>query len=223
MPFVKCKEQVFYRIEHPSNVWEDGKKSFNSSSLNQFSRNWRETQSPNPNSKSVRRKALKAELADSYGELTGNMHRAKIEEFRKTKNLAFSALKCLDDHLLAQRELTLELIRRVRFPESVSRMHCCFLASQESSVPYWWHHLATQGNSINKVFQVVCTGVFSECDADCLAPLELQTVASLEAIADRYWSGGNTPCMSSEVLFLGDLRIVKELNVTKILAKHDIS
>ena len=220
MPNVKCNDQVFYRIEHPSNVWEDGRKSFCCSSLNQFTTNWRQTQCPKPNGRSVRRRALKAELAGSYDKLITNRQSADAEDFKKTASLATSALKCLDDHLLAQRELTLELTRRVKFPESVSRMHCCFLASRESLVPYWLHHLDTQGGSIRKVFKVVGTGVYSECDADLLVPLELQSVASLEAIAERYWRGGNTLFKSSEVLFVGTLRIVAELNVRELLDRH---
>jgi hypothetical protein len=211
----------FYRIEHESTVWQPGQDFKCGETDNEFTRNWKSQCTRILHGDPPKPTAVDEVLVSIYNSLGKANGANTLPEWKTLQPTLLKVFHSLAEPILANRELTFELVRRDSFSHLPSRMSCLFLIpDREDGVRFWWKKLKTQGPGRSRLFRVKAEGEYHRGNSSILMPLQTHAIDEWTAKAKRYWVGDPDECEQDEVLFVGDVRVEEELDPNDFECAH---
>jgi Protein of unknown function (DUF2441) len=217
------KKLNFYRIELESTSWCPGQNLQFGHRENVFTRNWRSQEAKPPDPRTCSGEFINLQLMDFYNAVIKPENQSKtLADLPAVTNVLREALEGFNYALLANREFAFELVRRERFPDRPSRMHCIFLVPDSTeSVKFWWEELKSQGKSKRRLFRVAGYGTVHRVNQKLLNPLRTCSIREWEAYANAYWSDQASTSVQDEFLFAGNIEILSEINLDEFGLNND--
>lgn len=128
-------------------------------------------------------------------------------------NLPQTAYDIANHFVMLSRELLWEAIRASDYPEAPSRQRALWLLPDLAAVRHWQARLKHPAEKATQVVEVLATGVVHVCDAALLTG-DSEALDDTYRKARDYWSGmiaaqGSEP----EILFRGELEVVRRVEV----------
>lgn len=118
----------------------------------------------------------------------------------------------LSNSRIVKRELALEEIRKLYYPDRPSRKNCIWLCT-ERELSHWLDYITRGG----KVFQVLADGTFFAA-SDSLLPNGIKGYQDCLEASHAYWNPSQDIMLADdlEYLFYGELEVVKQLDEEEI-------
>lgn len=107
-----------------------------------------------------------------------------------------------------KREMALEVIRKEKHPELISRFHCIWL-SDKNTLPYWIGQLP------GKVYRVSATGIIFESSDNFLCGDEDREYEDIKKDCYKYWEAPfetEMDYIKKEYLFQGKIKVLERID-----------
>lgn len=120
------------------------------------------------------------------------------------------ATDCLGQSMNIIRELTFEAIRREFYPELPSRHNCIWLTLDDKLSVQFWKNLVHGSNK--RIFRVETEGIIHRAAHKWLIGGTIP-LNEINSMAHKYWRGEDSGSIEDEILFVGKVIILDEVNM----------
>ena len=140
------------------------------------------------------------------------------QDIKTLKELLEEAKNIIYGTNIFKRELALEEVRRLKYPNLPSRIHSIWLCD-EKGIPFWEDQISDGGRLEVDLYKVLVTGEIFK-SSDCFIPSNKVNFQTNLEQAHEYWNPDfktEEQELKSEYLFQGKLKILEKIETKQFL------